>query len=106
MAAVMRGLEAEAYDRQYNDKELVKRILSYFRPHRRKVIIVTICVFLMALAGAALPLIVSNSVGVMADGGDDRLIPLLIGVVFFTGVGNWVLNWIRRQLTTEVIADV
>ncbi|MCA9886627.1 MAG: ABC transporter ATP-binding protein, partial [Anaerolineae bacterium] len=70
------------------------------------VIIVTICVFLMALAGAALPLIVSNSVGVMADGGDDRLIPLLIGVVFFTGVGNWVLNWIRRQLTTEVIADV
>jgi ATP-binding cassette subfamily B protein len=106
MAAVMRGLEAEAYDRQYNDKELLQRILNYFRPHRRKVIIVSICVFLMALAGAALPLIVSNSVGVMADGGDDRLVPLLIGVVFFTGIGNWVLNWIRRQLTTEVIADV
>ncbi|GJM41946.1 MAG: ABC transporter [Ardenticatenaceae bacterium] len=106
MAAVMRGLEAEAYDRQYEDKELLGRILSYFRTHRRKVIIITICVFLMALAGAALPLIVSNSVGVMADGGDDRLVPLLIGVVFFTGIGNWVLNWIRRQLTTEVIADV
>ena len=106
MAAVMRGLEAEAYDRQYNDKELLRRILNYFRLHRRKVIIITFCVFLMALTGAALPLIVSNSVGVMADGGDDRLIPLLIGVVFFTGIGNWVLNWIRRQLTTEVIADV
>ena len=106
MAAIMRGLEAEAYDRQYNDKELLKRILSYFRPHKRKVTIITACVFLMALAGAALPLIVSNSVGVMADGGNDRLIPLLIGVVFFTGIGNWVLNWIRRQLTSEVIADV
>ncbi|MAU00332.1 MAG: ABC transporter [Anaerolineaceae bacterium] len=106
MAAVMRGLEAEAYDRQYSDKELVGRILNYFRPHRRKVIIIAICVFLMALAGAALPLIVSNSVGVMADGGDDRLVPLLIGVVFVTGIGNWGLNWIRRQLTSEVIADV
>lgn len=106
MAAVMRGLEAEAYDRQYSDKELVQRILHYFRPYKRKVIIVSICVFLMALAGAALPLIVSNAVGVMADGGSERLIPLLIGVVFFTGVGNWVLNWIRRQLTSEVIADV
>jgi ATP-binding cassette subfamily B protein len=106
MAAVMRGLEAEAYDRQYNDKELLQRILNYFRPHRRKVIIVSICVFLMALAGAALPLIVANSVGVMADGGDDRLVPLLIGVVFVTGIGNWGLNWIRRQLTSEVIADV
>lgn len=106
MAAVMRGLEAEAYDRQYSDKQLVQRILHYFRPHKRKVIIVTICVFLMALAGAALPLIVSNAVGVMADGGSDRLIPLLIGVVFVTGIGNWGLNWVRRQLTTEVIADV
>ncbi|VAW33094.1 Heterodimeric efflux ABC transporter, permease/ATP-binding subunit 2 [hydrothermal vent metagenome] len=106
MAAVLGGLEAEAYDRQYSDKELLKRILAYFRPHRRKVIIVTLCVFLMALAGAALPLIVSNSVGVMADGEDDRLIPLLIGVVFLTGIGNWVLNWIRRQLSSEVIADI
>ena len=60
----------------------------------------------MALAGAALPLIVSNSVGVMADGGSDRLIPLLIGVVFFVGIGNWGLNWVRRQLTAEMIADV
>lgn len=106
MAALTRGLEAEAYDRQYQDKELLRRILRYFRPHRRKVIIVTICIFLMALAGAALPLIVSNSVGVMTDGGSDRLLPLLIGVVFFTGIGNWVLNWVRRQLTSEVIADV
>ncbi|WP_420627281.1 ABC transporter ATP-binding protein [Candidatus Leptofilum sp.] len=106
MAAVMRGLDAEAYDRQYSDKELVQRILHYFRPHKRKVIIITICIFLMALAGAALPLIVSNAVGVMADGGSERLIPLLIGIVFFTGIGNWALNWIRRQLTTEMIADV
>lgn len=106
MAAVMRGLEAEAYDRQYSDKELLRRILNYFQPHRRKVIIVTICVFLMALAGAALPLIVSNTVGVMTTDSDDRLIPLLIGIVFFTGIGNWGLNWMRRQLTSEVIADV
>ncbi len=106
MAAVMRGLEAEAYDRQYSDKELVQRIFNYFRPHRRKVIIITVSVFLMALAGAALPIIVSNTVGVMTEGSDDRLVPLLIGVVFITGIGNWGLNWIRRQLTSEVIADV
>jgi ATP-binding cassette subfamily B protein len=106
MAAVTRGLEAEAYDRQYKDRELLRRILSYFRPHRRKVIIISLCIFLMALAGAALPLIVSNSVNVMTSGTDDRLVPLLIGVVFVTGIGNWGLNWVRRQLTSEVIADV
>lgn len=106
MAAIMRGLEAEAYDRQYSDKELVKRILSYFRPHLRKVVIITVSVFLMSAANASVPLIVSNGVGVMADNSDDSLIPLLIGVIFVVGVAIWGLNWVRRQLTSEVIADV
>lgn len=106
MAAVMRGLDAEAYDRQYSDRELVRRILRYFKPHRRKVVIATVSIFLMAIASAALPLIVASGVSVMAEQGDDSLIPLLIGVIFVTGVAIWGLNWVRRQLTTEVIADV
>jgi ATP-binding cassette subfamily B protein len=106
MAAVMRGLEGEAYDRQYSDKELVNRIVRYFRPHVRKTVIIMMAVFLMALASAAVPIIVSKGVGVMADGADARFIPLLVGIVFVIGAGVWVMNWVRRQLTSEVIADV
>ncbi len=106
MAAVMRGLEAEAYDRQYNDKELMGRIRHYFRPHKRKIWIIVISVFILSGANAAVPIIISNGVNVMADGADDRFIPLLIGIVFAIGVGVWLLNWVRRQLSTEVIADV
>jgi ATP-binding cassette subfamily B protein len=106
MAAVMRGLEGEAYDRQYSDKELVNRIVRYFRPHVRKTVIIMMAVFLMALASAAVPIIVSKGVGVMADGADARFIPLLVGIVFGIGAGVWVMNWVRRQLTSEVIADV
>ena len=32
MASIMRGLDAEAYDRQYSDKELLRRIFQYFQP--------------------------------------------------------------------------
>ena len=106
MAAILRGLEAEAYDRQYNDKELVKRILNYFNPHLRKLIIIPLCVFLIAVANSALPLIVSRGVGIMADNGSDALIPFLIGIIFLTGTGVWAFNWIRRQLTAEMIADM
>ncbi len=105
MAAVMRGLDAEAYDRKYDDKELVRRILHYFRPHRRKIIIVTIAIFLMALASAALPLIITNGINLISTKGNDRLMPLLIGITFVMGVGVWALNWVRRQLTAELIAD-
>ena len=106
MAAVMRGLEAEAYDRQYNDKELMQRIRHYFGPHKRKIWMIVFSVFILSAANAAVPIIVSNGVSVMADGGDDGLLPLLIGIVFAIGVGVWLLNWVRRQLSTEVIADM
>lgn len=106
MAAVMRGLEAEAYDRQYSDKELVLRLGRYFSAYRTKVIIVSITIFLMALTGAALPLIVSSGVNVMADNGDPAIIPFLVGAVFFIGAFTWVANWVRRRLTSEIIADV
>jgi ATP-binding cassette, subfamily B, bacterial len=106
MAAIMSGLEAEAYDREYSDKELVQRIIHYFRPHWRKVIVITFCVFLIAGLGAALPLIVANGVSLMADEGDMGQIPLLVGVIFVAGVATWFANWGRRALTAEVIADV
>jgi ATP-binding cassette subfamily B protein len=106
MAAVMRGLEAEAYDRQYDDRELIRRIGHYFGAYRSKVIIIIITVFVMAILGASLPLIISNGVGIMADDGNPAVIPLLIGIIFFVGIITWITNWIRRQLTSEVIADV
>ncbi|MCB8985577.1 MAG: ABC transporter ATP-binding protein [Ardenticatenaceae bacterium] len=106
MAAVMRGLEGEAYDRQYSDKELVQRILTYFRPHKRKVSVVITAVFLMSIASAAFPLIVARGVDVMASEGTDTFILVLSGIAFFLGVAVWALNWVRRQLTVEVISDV
>jgi ATP-binding cassette, subfamily B, bacterial len=106
MAAVMSGLDAEAYDRQYKDKDLVRRIAHYFGPHRRKFGLVAFYVSLLAIMGAATPIIVANGVGLMADSGDQRLLPLLIGVVFAIGVGTWFANWGRRARTAEMIADV
>ncbi len=106
MAAVMRGLDAEAYDRQYSDKALVKRISSYFRPYKRKVTIIVIATFFLALLGASLPVIIARGVDLMSDEANSWLITILIGVVFFTGVATWGANWVRRQLSTEVIADV
>lgn len=105
MATMMRGIGSEAYDRQYSDKELLARIRHYFRPHTRKIIIITVTIFLMALAGAALPLIITNGIAIMTGDSNQALALLLVVITFVIGVGMWGLNWVRRQLTTEVIAD-
>ena len=105
MAAIMQGLNPEAYDRQYSDKELINRILSYFRVYWRKFLVICVTLFIMSGLGAATPLLISNGVDVMA-GGRTEAIPILIGVIFFIGTATWGVNWIRRQLTAELIADV
>ncbi|MCB8916768.1 MAG: ABC transporter ATP-binding protein [Ardenticatenaceae bacterium] len=106
MAAIMSGLEAEAYDRKYSDKELIKRLWRYFAVHRRKVLIVTVCIFAMAAIGASVPIIVSRGVDAITNTTSPVVIPFLVGAIFFVGVANWVVNLVRRRLTSEVIADV
>ncbi|MCP4362167.1 MAG: ABC transporter ATP-binding protein [Chloroflexi bacterium] len=106
MAAIFRGLEAEAYDRQYQDKELVRRLGRYFRPHSQKVIIICLAIFLIAASSAAVPLIVASGVDVMTNEDSGRTAAVLIGAIFILGVVIWVFNWIRRQLMVEVVQDV
>jgi hypothetical protein len=42
MGFVLDGLDAEAYDRQYSDGDLVRRIAQYFRPHIKTMVIVAV----------------------------------------------------------------
>lgn len=104
MAALTRGLEAEKFDRAYDDRTLVARILNYFRPHKVKVIIITIAIFLMAGLGALLPIVIAGSLN--AGSGDTVSPMLLVILVFMAGIATWALAGIRRYLTAQVIADV
>ncbi len=106
MAAIMRGLEGEAYDRQYSDRELVRRIIRYFSAQRRKVVIVSVALVILALVGAAPPLIVARGVDVVAQDYQPRLVIVLIILITLIGVLTWAGNWLRRRLTTQVIQDV
>ena len=104
MAALTRGLEAEKYDRAYSDKQLVGRIVGYFVPHKWKVIVVIVAIFLMAGFGALVPIVIANS---LSAGDEGSAFPIMLVVlVAVSGVAIWALAGIRRYLTAQVIADV
>ena len=56
MGFVLDGLDAEAYDRQYGDAELVRRIAKYFRPHLWMMVVVAV----VTAVGATFPPITAN----------------------------------------------
>ena len=90
--SIMGGLSAEAYDRSYGDRELVRRIAGYFRPHRRTVALVAGMVALISLAATVTPLLSSRGIDLL---GSDPRLQLLIGlsaVVTVLGVLSWMFN--------------
>jgi ATP-binding cassette subfamily B protein len=100
------GLDYEGYDRQYTDRQLVRRITNYFRVHLRKMVIISVLLVVIALAGAAMPILVGRGIDVMETGLSTRQIALLIGAVLAAGVLTWGANWYRRRLTAEAIGDI
>jgi ATP-binding cassette, subfamily B, bacterial len=100
------NLDTEAYDRQYSDRDLVRRMAKYFIPHRRKLLVVSLMLLLMALTGAALPVVVSRGVDLLATSPSNAIIAGLFFAVLLMGVFNWLANWVRRRLTQQAVGDV
>ncbi|NLE46689.1 MAG: ABC transporter ATP-binding protein [Chloroflexi bacterium] len=100
------GLQAEAYDRQYSDQELLLRIARYFVPYRAKVVLLGILIAAIALAGAAQPIIVSRVLDALVASDRIGIVVGAVTAVLCIGVFNWGGNWVRRATTARVIADV
>jgi ATP-binding cassette, subfamily B, bacterial len=100
------GLGAESYDRTYRDRELVKRMGEYFRPHLRALVGIFVAVLLIGLAGALRPVLISESVDQISHPEAPTRIVTIVVIMFILGVLVWLLNWYRRRLTTRAVGDV
>ena len=100
------SLDQEGYDRQYADRELVRRMADYFLPYRKQLIVVAILLVTIAAAGAANPVIVARGVDMLKSKLSSLSIGLLGGAVFAAGVISWGANWGRRRLVVRMIGNI
>ena len=103
---IMGGLNAEEYDRSYSDRELVRRIAAYFRPHLRKVALVASMVTLISLAGTVSPIIISRAIDTLADNPQLQLLIASAAVVSLLGALSWGFNFIQQRFSARAVADV
>ena len=99
------GLDTEAYDRKYTDRQLVRRMAVYFRPHVRSTIVVVILLLVIAVSGAVSPILVSRGVDLLGTDFSWQSIVILCGAILLAGVISWGANWGRRRLTVRMIGD-
>lgn len=108
MGFLMDGLEAESYDRTYDDKSLLKRILGYFRPDAAAMALVVTMVVLTSLLDASLPVILARGVDKIDQGADTfgRETRELVAAFLVAGVLAWVFNYVRQSVSAKVVGDV
>ncbi len=106
MGFILGGLDTESYDREYGDIELLRRIVGYFRRRARAMLIVAGSILLNSLFEAGVPLVVSESIDMVAEAPDVLPIVLLsLGVIVLQSTA-WVLNYIRQKHSAQAIGDV
>jgi ABC-type multidrug transport system fused ATPase/permease subunit len=106
MGFIMDGLDAEAYDRSYSDRELLRRILSYFRPHAGTMAVVSLMVVLISLASTITPILIAQAVNNLAGNLQLQLIIGLAGIVTVLGALGWVFNFVRQTYSARAVGDV
>lgn len=105
MGFVMDGLESEAYDRQYGDRELLRRIDGYFKRFRGRLALVAAAIAASALSEFAAQVVISRSLdAAAADSGAARLI-LLSGAIIGFGVVEWLFNFARHYLSGRAVGE-
>lgn len=106
MGFVLGGLETETYDRNYSDRELLDRIISYFRPYTGKMVLVGIMIALNSVAGTGGPILISKGIDIISETPTTEAMLLLAGGVLLLGVAGWGFNFIRRWFSAQVVGDV
>jgi ATP-binding cassette, subfamily B, bacterial len=97
-------LDVEAYDREYTDRELARRVGVYIARYKRRAALIVTAVVVLALLQASIPVMVARGVGTMAAFGGG--VWLLAVAVLLAWIAVWGLNYMRRRSAARLLGDV
>ncbi len=106
MGFVMDGLDADAYDREYSDRALLRRIIRYFRPQLRPMLLVAGAIFVGSLADTAVPYLISRGIDIVVADPATQVMALLVVAILALSSVSWGLNFLRQWLGAVAIGNV
>lgn len=106
MGFIMDGLEAEGYDRTYNNRALLYRIFAYFRPHQRAMVSIALIIVLNALMNITLPILIGRVIDTTTVQLDLSKVQWLLLAFLLFGALSWVFNFWRQWQTATVVGNL
>lgn len=108
MGFIMEGLDAESYDRTYDDRGLIERILKYFKRNRRAMGLIVAMIVLNSAMDSLLPVLISSTINQLdaAGGSFGRRTWFLFFAILIAGALAWTFNYFRQSRSAQVVGDV
>lgn len=106
MGFIMEGLDAETYDRTYKDRQLLTRIIGYFRPQLIIMLFAAVLVVLNSLMDTAFPILIARSIDTLVADKTMRIASMLVVIILITGTLSWTFNFFRQRFTTRAVGAV
>ncbi len=106
MGFILDGLETEDYDRQYGDRELLDRIIDYFRPYKWQMLLVAVMITLNSAATIAGPILISKAIDLLTEDVPMQVILLMTIGIGILGASAWLFNFIRQWFSARVTGNV
>jgi ABC-type multidrug transport system fused ATPase/permease subunit len=106
MGFILAGLDSESYDRTYSDRELLARIVSYFRPEWRRMLLVAGTIFMNAAFNTVRPLLITRGIDMLAANPTTQSIVLLSAAITVTGALAWVFNFVQQRAAARATGNV
>ena len=106
MGFIMDGLDAEAYDRTYSDRQLTGRISRYFRAQLPWIYAVSILIVLVAGLDAIVPLLMARGIDLLLGSQALQIALLLVAFILLAAALSWVGSIYRQWLGARIVGDV
>ncbi len=106
MGFILDGLESEPYDRNYRDRDLLARIIAYFRPYTLQVALIALAIALNSIAGSGGPIVISQTLDLVARNPSTLEMLLLAGAVLGLGLLGWGTNFVQQWVSARVVGNV
>ena len=100
------GLDAEEYDRNYKDRNLLRRIFTYFAPYKHYMVIVVVLLTFSSLITSLVPLLTSIAINNITESSGFVYLILLIVLIFIFNILSFVFNYFRQTNGAKAIANV
>ncbi len=100
------GLDAEKYDRKYNDRDLFKRIYKYFRIYKRRIMIVVLLLTIASLIESFLPILITLALNSLQTGVNIPYLIIIIIISLIFNASSFIINYFQQINISKAIGNV